>query len=345
MHRWLLLFVGLLSCAALPAAGGPRVTRRGLAAAARYSAARGGLSLIVWRRGRTVLERYDNGGSAKEPVRLASCVKSLWGLAAVAAAQDGLLDLDEPVAATLGDWADDEEKKAATVRELLSMTAGVVPGGDVIYDDATADVRAAALRLPFDAAPGASFQYGPAGMELFGEILARKLGPRGETPRAYLERRLLRPLGVAPAEWREDAAGHPWMSSGAKLTARGLLRIGRLVLGQGRARGARILDRKALAQLFKGSAANPMYGLTFWLNAGATRKDAVEVDVENALAEGRAVDWGRACLSRAAPPDLVAMVGSWNQRLYVVPSLGLVVVRQGAGGDFRDAEFLRLLLQ
>jgi hypothetical protein len=55
--------------------------------------------------------------------------------------------------------------------------------------------------------------------------------------------------------------------------------------------------------------------------------------------------WGRACLSKAAPPDLLATVGSWNQRVYVSPSLDLVVVRQGGGTEFSDRDFLALLLR
>ena len=55
-------------------------------------------------------------------------------------------------------------------------------------------------------------------------------------------------------------------------------------------------------------------------------------------------DWRDACLCRDAPDDLVACIGSEGQRLYVIPSLHLIVVRQADGGSFSDAHFLRLLL-
>jgi hypothetical protein len=58
----------------------------------------------------------------------------------------------------------------------------------------------------------------------------------------------------------------------------------------------------------------------------------------------QAQDWRDACLCRGAPRDLVACIGSGYQRLYVIPSLDLVVVRHGRGGPFSDAHFLRLLL-
>jgi uncharacterized protein (DUF934 family) len=53
--------------------------------------------------------------------------------------------------------------------------------------------------------------------------------------------------------------------------------------------------------------------------------------------------WRDGCLSRTAPSDLVAMIGTRGQRVYVVPSRDLVVIRLGDGRGFSDAEFLRRL--
>jgi hypothetical protein len=38
--------------------------------------------------------------------------------------------------------------------------------------------------------------------------------------------------------------------------------------------------------------------------------------------------------------------GAWShyQRLFIIPSLKAVIVRQGSGGNFSDAQFLRLVL-
>jgi hypothetical protein len=54
--------------------------------------------------------------------------------------------------------------------------------------------------------------------------------------------------------------------------------------------------------------------------------------------------WGGAVLCRAAPSETVACIGSGYQRLYVIPSMNLVVVRNGSGRKFSDAQFLRLLV-
>src|SRR3546814_11553156 len=55
---------------------------------------------------------------------LLSGTKSLVGLMAAAAVQDGLLTLDERAADTLTEWRDDPQRAAITIRQLLTMTGG-----------------------------------------------------------------------------------------------------------------------------------------------------------------------------------------------------------------------------
>jgi CubicO group peptidase (beta-lactamase class C family) len=70
----------------------------------------------------------------------------------------------------------------------------------------------------------------------------------------------------------------------------------------------------------------------------------VEARVEPWIAEAPgAQDWSGACLSRSAPPDLFACIGSFGQRLYVVPSSQLVIVHLGHCPKFLDGPFLNTL--
>jgi hypothetical protein len=41
---------------------------------------------------------------------------------------------------------------------------------------------------------------------------------------------------------------------------------------------------------------------------------------------------------------MTVALGSHNQRMFIIPSLKAVIVRQGSGGKFSDARFLRLVL-
>jgi hypothetical protein len=65
----------------------------------------------------------------------------------------------------------------------------------------------------------------------------------------------------------------------------------------------------------------------------------MEIDVEEAIS--RRASWDRLCLSRSAPSDMIAMVGSRGQRVYVSSSKRLIIVRLGSEPGFRDPDFLR----
>lgn len=325
--------------------GARAVTPDGLQTASRYSREKNEISLVVMQRGRVLLEEYP-GGDTGVSFAVASCSKSLWGLAAAAAVQDGLLSFDELVASTLTEWKGDPRKSRIRVRDLLSMTSGLDPGYDPLYSQNPEDAFQTAVGLPAVNDPSDLFVYGPANMEVFGAVLERKLVRRGLTPIRYLEKRLLEPIGSGYVGWAKDKVGRPMMSSGAQMSARQLLAVGRLLVKRGAWSGKRLLSAGALGELFQGSGANPAYGMTFWLNKNADRADAQEVDIEKVLGLGRPYDgWSNACVSKAAPSDLILMVGSYNQRVYVSPSLDLVVVRQGNGTEFNDGEFLGRLLK
>ncbi|MGC4120393.1 MAG: serine hydrolase domain-containing protein [Myxococcales bacterium] len=325
---------------------GPRtVGQEGLAAAARYSRENREVSLVVMQRGRVLLEEFQ-GNDSNTSYPVASCSKSLWGLAAAAAVQDGLLSFDELVASTFPDWKEDPRKSRIRIRDLLSMTSGLDPGYEPLYTQNPEDAFQTALALPAVGDPSDLFVYGPANMEVFGAVLEKKLARRGLTPIRYLEKRVLEPIGSGYVAWAKDKVGRPMMSSGAQMSARQLLAVGRLLVKRGSWSGRRLLSVGALGELFQGSGANPSYGMTFWLNKNADRADAQEIDIEKVLSLGRPYEaWPTACVSKAAPSDLILMVGSYNQRVYVSPSLDLVVVRQGTGTEFSDAEFLSRLLR
>nr|MBA3273747.1 serine hydrolase [Chthoniobacterales bacterium] len=86
-------------------------------AAAAYSASHRGASLLVMQNGRTLHESYPGGGAANEARKIYSGTKAFWNLAALAAAQDGILSLDERVANTILSWRTDRRKSRVTIRQ------------------------------------------------------------------------------------------------------------------------------------------------------------------------------------------------------------------------------------
>ncbi|MGZ5537991.1 MAG: serine hydrolase domain-containing protein [Chthoniobacterales bacterium] len=303
--------------------------------AARYSASRGGTSLLMIENGRTVREEYPGGGP-RAARKIYSGTKAFWTLGALAAAEDGLLSLDERVADTIPAWRNDAGKARITIRQLLDFSSGLDPVFRLHNDD-PGDRDEIAIRAPIAAEPGRAFIYGPSALQVFHAVLKEKL--HGENPQHFLERRVLHRLGLGRQRYLLDRAGNPLLAAGWELTARQWAKLGDVVLQH----GAPVISSSSLEQCWRGSSANRAYSLGWWNNH--TAPHGREFDFEQMLnAKWRAQDWNAACLCREAPNDLVACIGSLYQRLYVVPSMQLVVVRNGNGRTFSDARFLRLLL-
>ncbi len=320
------------------------LSKQALREAADYSAKRRGCSLLVIQHGKPLIEEYPNGGNAGTPQKIYSGTKTFFTMAALVAAQEGLLRLDDPVWKTIGEWRGDDSKEKITVRDLMNFSDGLDPAFH-LHSDQVTDRNSLAVRTPVVARKGSSFTYGPSHGQVLCEVLHRKLATHGETPYGYLKRKVLDPLGLGAVPYRADALGNPLVASGFKLTARQWSRFGLLILGNGKFDQRTIVKQDWMPQCFQGTSVNPMFGLGFWTNHTAG-SGASECDIEKMLEKKwQQQDWHKRCICQSAPRDLVAAVGSGYQRLFVVPSMDLVIVRQGADAPFSDAEFLRLMLR
>lgn len=304
--------------------------------AAAYSAQHKGVSFIALEDGRIVFEDYPNGGSADAATGLASGSKSFWGVAAAAMVQDGKLSLDEKLSATFPEWAGDGRREI-TVRQLLSLTSGV----ESPRTRGNVPTFADAIKTPLAAKPGTVFAYSGVPFQIFGALVERKLG---EDPSVYLQRRVLDPIGVR-VDWRRPG-GDVQMAGGARMRARDWARFGDFVRLGAVANGKPLVDPAALAANFQGSTANPGYGLTWWLKPNAEEEVADIQQFQRATDIAGAAD---------VPQGLIMAAGAGKQRLYIVPSRKLVVVRQASGirdalegrerNGFSDLAFWRALLK
>lgn len=318
------------------------ITPAGCRAAAAYSAAHKGLALVVMVEGRVILEDYPRG----HPERahdIASGTKSFAGVFALAAAADGRLDLDEPVARTLTEWREDARKSRITTRQLLQLVSGLESGGKHGHVPTYAE----ALRVRALFPPGEHFLYGSAPFQAFGEVLRRRLTPLYPDPLAWAHERIFEPMRLRPGPWRRGRDHLPHLSSGASFAAREWAKFGEMIRCGGRWEGAEILPAPLLAQAFLGTQDNPAYGLGWWLNAPVG---------DTPRARLRQQTFGTDDLTgvAAAPRDLVFAAGAGKQRLYLSRRRGFVIARQAGGilealangerGGFSDREFLTHLL-
>ena len=226
-----------------------------------YAEKHGLRALLVARDGEALAQEYGGGFSSETAHPLYSGTKSFWGVAALCAQADGLLALDEPVAATMESWRDDPWKRRVTLQMLLSLTAGFGFGGL----GSAVPTYERALAMPLKNEPGTRFTYGGIALQVFGAVLARKLEPRALTPHDYLRERVLEPAGVRIEAWRRLADGTSPLPTGASLRANDWLAYGRFVLR----------EYASLAPCFAGTAANARYGLGWWLAPPGAPSDLV----------------------------------------------------------------------
>jgi len=297
--------------------------------------------MLVMQNGRTIFEHYSNGGSAGGRWPIFSGTKSFWGIAALAGANNGLFRLDDLVSDTITEWKSDPRKSRITIRQLLNQTDGI-EAASFLQRPSIPDRNATAIRLPTLAEPGTSFIYGPSHLQVFSELLRQKL--RGRSTIAYFEGRVSDRLGLGRLNYKKDGLGNPLPATGFELTAREWARLGELVLGDGKYRGRQIVPANLMREAFAGSQVNPSYGLTFWLNSQAAT--GREADFERMLdLRWESARWTDVCICKDAPSDMVVALGSHYQRLFIIPSLKAIVVRQGSEAKFSDAHFLRLLFR
>jgi len=177
-----------------------------------------------------------------EPIRrdIHSAAKGLCVLAAAIASDEGLVDLDAPVSdlAAGTDLADAPlggGVGGVTLRHLLSMSSGVdFPWSETMMTD-WPDLAREFLSRP---SRGRVFQYSNASSYTAMRLLATRTGDIA----AFLEPRLLVPLGISDVVWDRCPLGHVVAGGGVALTTEELARLGLLIRDRGLWQGARLVS-------------------------------------------------------------------------------------------------------
>jgi CubicO group peptidase (beta-lactamase class C family) len=214
----------------------------------------------------------------------------------------------------------DDERRAITLRNLLTMSSGLDWHEDSVPNDETrlfwkADLANFVLGRSLIAKPGRRFLYNSGGAALVAEILVKT----GGKPLADLVReRLFDPMGIKEWEWARDIHGRPLAFTGLRLLPRDMLKLGRLMLDGGKWYGRQIVSRDWVEASLKnnigtghkippGADGELTYGY-FWWSGFVSLK-------------GRSFQWA-------------AAFGNGGQRIYVVPALDLsVVITAGSYGS------------
>ena len=307
-----------------------------------YSDKHGGVGLIVLRDGKIAGEAYRPGSSTVTRTSSQSMHKTVVAMMIGAAIRDGLItSLDAPVGGYLAEWKNDPRGKL-TFRQLMSMSSGLHNPSMAKAEMAAmnlmlGDVSRAALGLAAETRPG-TFNYNNANMQIAGTALSRALkqAKRGDYA-SYLSASLWCPLGNADASlWLEHAGGEPRYFAFLDASVRDWARVGELIRLNGQWHGKALLPAEWIAEMTKPSPANPNYGLGIWRGSPwvKARRYSKEVSMTATHSEAYLAD------------DVVYLDGFGGQRVYVVPSAGLVIARSGeTSKTWDDAVLVNLALR
>lgn len=265
-------------------------------------------SLLVERHGVLVAEAYFSGYTRDSLSLVWSVTKSVTStLVGVAVAEGHIRSVDDPIGPYLDNLVPDlpEEKRAITLRHLLTMSSGIPWAYQVgvrsEYEEWIASPNQVRYFLdkPLEHVPGEYFQYSDGGAHLAGVILQEAVGM---SALAYARSRLFDPLGFAPVTWETDKQGYSLGDAGLRMRASDMVKLGRLFLDGGLWQGKRVL-----------SAA--------WINEATTSQISLEVPHRRSSSYGYfwwLFDCGGSPCYRAS--------GYAGQLIVVVPALDLVVV-------------------
>lgn len=310
-----------------------------------YAEATDSFSLLLYRGQALRLERYWRGLGPDDVTETYSMAKSVLGVMVGHALADGhIASIDDSVADYLPEWRG-SDRESITVRHLLEMTSGLAhyrfdfrllqnPFGKAIRLFVGPDMESAILRFELVEEPGSQFNYNSANSQLLMLVLERAVGrPYGD----YVAERLWRPLGAKPARlWLDRPGGMPKGYSFFQARPRDWVRLGVALKNGGTFAGQRVLAPGWLAQMRTPSIRNPKYGLHLWLGSPHVPERFYNRNTPFGVkqAEPFLVD------------DVFFFDGGGGQRVYVIPSADLVIVRTGMPSpEFDDGVIPNIILR
>jgi len=288
-------------------------------------------AVVVIHKGRMIAEQYAPGVDASTPLIGWSMTKSVTNMLVGLLVQDGRLTLDQ--AAPVPPWHKEagDPRAVITIDQLLRMSSGLVFDEEYgLYSDVTRmlsaeeDVAGFAASKPLLAEPDSLWSYSSGTSNILSGIIRRTVGGDLQHYYDFVQQRLFLPLGIFSASIEPDYSGTFIGSSFMYANARDWARLGQFCLQQGRWQGEQLLPEDWLRYSTTPTPTNPKnnYGAHFWLNANPVDKQQQRT-------------WP------SLPPDTFSMNGFQGQRVVIVPSEGLVVVRLGfSGGKKRGIEQL-----
>ena len=275
-------------------------------------------SLLMVRNGSVLLDAYFYPYDGTIPHDLASVTKSVMTTLIGIAADQGKLQLDQPMVSFFPDRTIanlDARKEQITVRHLAGMVNGFESGCIGADESTLGAMRAApdwvqsALDRKMVREPGTSFCYDSPGMHLLSAILQESTGM---TALDFARQNLFEPLDIREVTWESDPQGYTNGWGDLHLKPRDAAKLGYLWLNNGLWEGKQIVSAAWVQDSVKAQSngGRDQYGYGWWVS-----------------------------------PDSYYAFGRGGQNIKVMSSLNTVVVTTGGGFEYDDvAPFVKAAL-
>ncbi len=271
-------------------------------------------------------EKYNNGFNENTRILGWSMSKSITNAMIGILVKQGKLNIDAP--APIAEWSTDDRKNI-TLNNLMQMSSGlgwVEDYGEI--SDATkmlymsSDVAKYAINSKITTKPDQTYYYSSGSSNILSEIIKRTINDQ-QTYLDFPRTALFNKIGMRSAIMETDAAGTFIGSSYTYATPRDWARFGLFYLNNGYWQGEQILPEGWVDYTRKAAkASGGDYGAQFWLNHSKR-------ELPN------------------CPEDVYFADGYKGQRIYIIPSKKLVIVRMGQSkaGEFDYDKFVKSILE
>jgi CubicO group peptidase (beta-lactamase class C family) len=262
---------------------------------------------IILVNGRIVMENYFNGHSASTNWYWASAGKTLTSTLTGIAQQENIININNKVSQYIGTgWTSETlaKENLITCKNLLTMTSGIE---DIANGD---DVSPASLQYKADA--GTRWAYHDVYVKLQ-DVIAQA---SGQTWNTYFNTKLRDKIGM-DGTWFQSGNNSVYGS-----TTRSMARFGLLMCNKGKWDNTIILNETYFNEATNTSQTiNLGYGYLWWLNG----KSSYHLPQSQLTIPGSIIP--------TAPNDMFMALGKNDQKIYVIPSKKMVVIRTGDAAD------------
>lgn len=266
-------------------------------------------SFIILVNGRIVVEKYFNNHTATTPWYWASAGKTLTSTLTGIAQEEGLLNINNKVSDYIGTgWtsAPAGKENLITCKHLLTMTSGLNDeGGDSVAPE----------DLHYLADAGTRWAYDNVYVKLQDVIAAAS----GQTWNNYFNSKLRDKIGMT-GTWLASGDGDDLSVYWS--TTRSMARFGLLALNNGNWNGTQVINSQYLnAATTTSQQINKSYGYLWWING----EESYHLPQSQLQLNGSLVPNGA--------NDMYMALGKNDQKIYVIPSKKMVVIRMGDAAD------------